>query len=123
MLKRADEFAISHDAVFFDPLVVPLSTGERQGETTLDTIALLKALLNGAKTIIGVSNISFGLPHRPLINRAFLTMAVGAGVDAAILDPTDAGLISELRAAEVVAGRDKRCRRYLNAHNEGCLVH
>jgi 5-methyltetrahydrofolate--homocysteine methyltransferase len=122
MLERAAEFDIPDEAFLFDPLVVPLSTGEKQGKTTLDTIALLKALIDRAKTVIGVSNISFGLPHRSLINRAFLAMAVGAGADAAILDPTDPGLISELRAAEVVAGRDKRCRRYIQAHNNGCLA-
>jgi 5-methyltetrahydrofolate--homocysteine methyltransferase len=122
MLDRAAEFDISPDAFFFDPLVVPLSTGQSQGQTTLDTIALLKTTIKDAKTVIGVSNISFGLPRRSLINRAFLTLAIGAGVDAAILDPTDPGLISQLRAAEVVAGRDKRCRKYIRAHTDGRLV-
>ncbi len=122
ILERAAEFDIPDDALFFDPLVVPLSTGEKQGEITLETIARLEALPGGARTVVGLSNISFGLPHRSLINRAFLTMAVGAGLDAAILDPSDARLISGLKAAELVAGRDRRCRRYVRAHNEGRLV-
>lgn len=122
ILDAAAKHGITSDRLFFDPLVLPLSTGERQGRVTLDTLALLKEGLKGTKTVLGLSNISFGLPRRSLINGAFLTMAIGSGLDAVLLDPTDRKLISHLRAAEVASGRDRRCRRYIKAHTSGVLT-
>ena len=69
----------------------------------------------------GLSNISFGLPARGLINRAFLTLALDAGLDSAIMDPTDRALYEALLAAEVVLGRDRYCLNYTNAYREGRL--
>lgn len=122
ILERASSYEIPNENLLFDPLVLPLSTGEQQGTITLDTISLLKSSLDGVRTVVGLSNISFGLPRRSLINGAFLVLAIGRGADAAIFDPTNAKLLSQLRAAEVVAGRDRRCRRYTRAHNTGQLT-
>jgi len=122
ILEAAMKEGVPNERIYFDPLVLPLSTGEHQGQVTLDTLALLKGILKGTKSVVGLSNISFGLPRRALINGAFLTMAIGAGLDAVILDPTNKKLISSLRAAEVVAGKDRRCRRYLKAHSNGVLA-
>jgi 5-methyltetrahydrofolate--homocysteine methyltransferase len=121
ILDRAAEFGISSERFFFDPLVLPLSTGEKQAQITLDTLKAVRTAIPQAKTVVGLSNISFGLPRRCLINGALLTMAVGMGLDAVILNPTDRKLMSQLRAAELVIGRDRRCRRYIQAHNTGQL--
>jgi len=67
----------------------------------------------GTATICGLSNISFGLPRRKLVNRAFLAMAVGAGLDAAIADPLDSELMDAVRAAALFSGRDPGCARFL----------
>lgn len=67
----------------------------------------------------GLSNISFGLPARSFINRAFLTLALGAGLDSAILDPLDRDLRATLLAAELVLGRDDHCLNYTRAHRAG----
>jgi 5-methyltetrahydrofolate--homocysteine methyltransferase len=71
---------------------------------------------------MGLSNISFGLPGRKLINRSFLLMAVCAGLDAAIMDPTDAKIMSIARVADMLAGRDAMCRGYLKAQRKGNIV-
>jgi 5-methyltetrahydrofolate--homocysteine methyltransferase len=67
----------------------------------------------------GLSNISFGLPARSFINRAFLTLALAAGLDSAILDPLDRGLQAALLAAELVLGRDDYCLGYTRAYRAG----
>ena len=121
ILAESEKNGIPGEHLYFDPLVLPLSTGDRQGRITLDTLALMKEDLKGTNTVMGLSNVSFGLPQRSLINSAFLIMAIGAGLDAVILDPTNHKLVSRLRAAEVVAGNDRRCRRYLKAHTDGKL--
>jgi cobalamin-dependent methionine synthase I len=101
--------------IYFDPLVMPVSTDVRQGMVTLETLREIKARFPGAKTIIALSNVSFGLPRRTLVNQAMLHMAMYLGVDAALVNPLDAGLMAAIRAAEAVTGRDRYCRRYTRA--------
>ena len=97
------------------PLVIPVSTDIRQGLVTLETISRIKAGFKGAKTVMGLSNVSFGLPARPGLNAAFLHMAIFTGLDAAIADPMDEQLMAAVRTAEVLVGKDRHCRRYSRA--------
>jgi 5-methyltetrahydrofolate--homocysteine methyltransferase len=101
--------------VYFDPLVLPVSTDVTQGLVTLDTIKRIKAEFPGAKTIMGLSNISFGLPKRSQLNVGFLHMSALAGLDAAIADPLDQELMTAIKTAQVLLGRDRHCRRYVKA--------
>ncbi len=107
--------------LFFDPLVVPVSTDGSQGMCTLDTLREIKKKFPQAKTTMGLSNISFGLPVRPRVNQAFMHMAVSAGLDSALVNPMDKQMIAAIRTAEVLAGCDRHCRRYLRAAKEGIV--
>jgi 5-methyltetrahydrofolate--homocysteine methyltransferase len=71
---------------------------------------------------MGLSNISFGLPARSFINRAFLTLALQAGLDSAIIDPLDREMAAALVAAELVLGRDRHCLRYTRAFRAGLFA-
>jgi len=73
----------------------------------------------GVHTICGLSNISFGLPKRRLLNRAFVILAISAGMDSFILDPLDKELMSLLIAAEAILGKDEYCMNYIKAFREG----
>ena len=72
----------------------------------------------GVHTICGLSNVSFGLPERKILNRTFAAMAIGHGLDAAICNPMDEDLASALVAADTLAGRDEYCERYLDRFRE-----
>lgn len=104
--------------VYFDPLVIPVSVDQGQARVTLDTIRAIKSEIPGARTVMGLSNISFGLPGRKLLNRAFLAMAAEAGLDAAILDPLDDRTMELARAADVLTGNDRWCRRYSRSYRQ-----
>ena len=129
-LERRDIAARILDAVkkkgfdpsrlYFDPLVRPISTEPQQAAEFLGSIPLIKEL-GGVKTICGLSNISFGLPKRSLVNSAFLTLAASCGLDAAILDPLDKDVSSSIFATEAVLGRDAYCKDYLAAFRKGLL--
>lgn len=108
--------------VFFDPLVLPISVDPSQGLVTLQTIEQIKSRYPDTKTVMGLSNISYGLPERKLINRSFLLMAASAGLDAVILDPLDAKIMSFVKVADMLMGKDPSCRRYLRAHRKGAIV-
>jgi 5-methyltetrahydrofolate--homocysteine methyltransferase len=107
--------SIGYDMIYFDPLVLPVSTDAHHGLLTLETISRIKERFPGSKTVMGLSNVSFGLPNRSRLNRAFLHMALLAGLDAAIADPLDGEFMLEIKTAEVLLGRDRHCRSYLRS--------
>jgi 5-methyltetrahydrofolate--homocysteine methyltransferase len=91
---------------------LPIGTDISQGLVTLGTLAILKKQMPRAKTVMGLSNVSYMLPGRASLNAAFLHMAVAAGLDAVIGDPLDEGLMTAILCAEVLTGKDRHCRRY-----------
>jgi 5-methyltetrahydrofolate--homocysteine methyltransferase len=107
--------------LYFDALIRPVSTEPMQAQEFLASIPMIKKL-DRAKTICGLSNVSYGLPNRSVINATFLSMATQAGLDAAILDPTDKLVHSSLAASRVVMCRDGHCAEYIRAYREGRLV-
>ncbi|MFC1954533.1 dihydropteroate synthase [Chloroflexota bacterium] len=110
------------EQILFDPLVIPVSVDSSQGLVTLKTIESIKNRYPGARTIVGLSNISYGLPNRKLVNRGFLLMAAYAGLDAAILDPLDTRIMSVAKVADTLTNNDKMCRAYIRAHRKGIIV-
>ena len=106
--------------LYFDPLIRPISTEPAQANEFFKSIPMIKSL--GAKTVCGLSNISYGLPNRRLINSTFLAMAVHAGLDAAILDPLDKEAMSILSAARALLDMDEYCADYIKAFREGRLI-
>ncbi len=113
--EKARTLDIPEEHLFFDPLVLPISADDRQGKITLDTLAAVKEAFPGARTTMGLSNVSYGLPGRTALNAAFLQMAVYVGLDAVIMDPLEAVMMDGLRAAEALVGKDRHFRRYTRA--------
>jgi 5-methyltetrahydrofolate--homocysteine methyltransferase len=72
----------------------------------------------GVNTICGLSNISFGLPERHIINRNFLALAMSYGLSGAIMDPTDMNLTSTLLSVEMLLGKDEYCEKFIDAYQE-----
>jgi 5-methyltetrahydrofolate--homocysteine methyltransferase len=122
--RLVDEFNrwdIPLDDCYIDPLVYPLGTNHSSAWETIEAITRIARELPSAHTICGLTNVSYGLPNRGLVNRAFLIACVTRGLDSAILDPTDTQLWSALKAALLVAGRDEFCTEYLDAYRAGRL--
>ncbi|MBN1322200.1 MAG: dihydropteroate synthase [Thermoleophilia bacterium] len=119
LIARTRAAGIDDERVFVDPLAVAVSTRQDGALLALETMTKLRDEFPSIKFGLGLSNVSFGLPARKVLNRVFLTLAVAAGLDMAILDPLDDGLYSELRAAELLLGRDRFCRTYTKAFRTG----
>jgi 5-methyltetrahydrofolate--homocysteine methyltransferase len=122
LMEKFGEAGFSDDDVFFDPCVMPVSTNQAAGADLLDALRELEKRWPATHRIAAVSNVSFGLPVRPLLNRSFLGLAMAAGLDAAILNPLDKGMVQTLRAAGVLLGRDNYCREYLQGYRKGILT-
>jgi cobalamin-dependent methionine synthase I len=116
--EACERWGVLMERVFFDPLVMPIGTDIKQGLVTLETVTEIKKEFPGANTVMGISNISYGLPERKRLNVAFLHMAIYAGLDAAIVDPLEHDIMGEIRTAEVLVGKDRHCRRYTRALRE-----
>ncbi|MDP6380065.1 MAG: dihydropteroate synthase [Phycisphaerae bacterium] len=121
IFEATDAAGIERERVFVDPLVRPISTNPAEAANCLEVIRRIKAECGGAKTICGLSNVSFGLPQRNLLNRAFLALCLGAGLDAALIDPLAPGVMATVLAAEALFGRDEYCMTYIQAERAGKL--
>jgi len=121
ILERAVAYGTPLERIFIDPLALPVSVDTDQGMVTLKALEQIKARYPQAKTTLGLSNASYGLPLRGVINQALLLMAMYIGLDSVILDPLDAKLMARIRAAEVVLGRDPFCKNYLKDYRKGRL--
>jgi cobalamin-dependent methionine synthase I len=109
------------DDVYLDLCVLPVSTGPEHGKALLEAIGQIRERYPGVHISAGVSNVSFGLPVRKLLNEVFLVLLMARGLDAAIVDPCDRQLMMNLKAAEALLGRDEYCVEYLRAYREGKL--
>lgn len=114
IIKRAAEYGITPERILVDCLTLTVSAQPMAGLDTLEAIRQVKARY-GVKTTLGASNVSFGLPERKLLNRTFLAMALEAGLDAPITDPTVADYAETIQAYEVLSGKDTECRGYIGA--------
>ena len=112
----AEAAGVPPSRIFIDPVFSPLATSAEGMRVVLGTIAALRRKYPEHHRIGGLSNISYGLPRRKLINRTFLAMALSHGLDAVICDTTDPALMDTLTASEPLIGNDPGCRRFLQSY-------
>jgi len=121
LVQKVTAAGVSIDDLYIDPLLYPVSTHQLAAVHTIKAIKNIMENHPGVHTTCGLTNVSYGLPERKLINRTFLITAIAYGLDSAILDPTDKKLFSSLKAALAVMGRDSYCMEYLTAFRNGRL--
>lgn len=117
IVERAADHGIPANDIVVDPLVMPIGAINAAGKQVMQIIQRLRTDLK-VNTTCGASNISFGLPNRNGLNAGFLTMAIGAGMTSAITSPLHAEVIQAVMAADVMAGNDPECRRWIRKFRE-----
>lgn len=121
LVGKIKDAGISAADIYVDPCVFPISTDSSYGLAFLEGIQKIKNCCKNVNTVCGLSNISYGLPERKLLNRVFMVMSAFAGIDALIIDPCDENMIANLIAAETLLGQDEFCMNYIKAYREGDL--
>lgn len=116
ILKRAVEYGIPKEDVFIDCLTLTASAEQDGVMETLKALRRVRAEL-GLQTVLGVSNISFGLPNREMITRTFLTMALQDGLTLPIINPNIESIMGAVRAYKLLAGIDRDCIEFVNAYS------
>ncbi|MEL7565550.1 MAG: methyltetrahydrofolate cobalamin methyltransferase [Dehalobacterium sp.] len=118
MVHKAQKFDITPDRMHIDPLVLALSADNKSLLNFTETLKMVKELFPAIKVTSGLSNISFGMPLRKVVNQSFLTIALFTGMDSAIMDPCNRDMMAALLATEALLGRDRFCRNYSNAYRK-----
>ncbi|MBA7664748.1 5-methyltetrahydrofolate:corrinoid/iron-sulfur protein co-methyltransferase [subsurface metagenome] len=119
MVNLLDKEGVEHKDIFIDPLVRPIGVDQKAGELFLEALEKVKKNLPSVSTIAGVSNVSFGLPKRKSLNRAFLVLALQRGLDAAMLDPLDKEIMAAVHSSEALLGKDPSLKNYLTFIRSG----
>lgn len=122
LVDGLEDIGIKRGSVYIDPLIQPVSTDTTKGIMAMDSVRGIMSELPGVHAICGLSNISYGLPQRKIINRTFLTLLMCAGVDAAIIDPLDDKIMAVLKTTEMLMGNDEYCANYLKDVRAGQIV-
>jgi len=121
IMAKASQYGISEKRIYIDPLVEMLCTTD-DGEGVLLVLDVMKHIKKTHPNVHisgAVSNISFNLPVRRLVNQAFAALAINAGMDCAVLDPLSQDLRGVILAAEAMLGHDDYCAEYVSAYREG----
>ena len=117
IVERAEDHGIARENVIVDPLIMPVGAINLAGRSALALVRRLREELK-VNTTCGASNISFGLPNRHTMNAAFLSMAVGAGMTSAIMNPLHVEEMGAIMGADVMMGTDPECRRWIKRYRE-----
>lgn len=119
VMAQTRKAGMADNQVHIDPLASALATENNSGHVTWETMRAVRSEFPEAKFAVGLSNISFGLPARTLVNKVFLALCLAEGLDMAIMDPNDRGLMETLFATQAVLGQDRFCMKYTRAFKAG----
>ena len=121
IISAAGRLSIPIDHLYVDPLIQPVCTMPGDIVSVLDTVEAVRKAYPEIHIVCGLSNVSFGMPKRALLNRTFLALMMRAGLDAAIMDALEQGIVPTVLAMEVLLGRDEYCLNYISASRAGKL--
>ena len=119
LMEKAKEYGIKPSRLHIDPLVEMLCTSEDGISMVVEVIKTVKEKQPSIHVTGAVSNISFNLPVRKLLNQAFLVLAMNAGMDSGVMDPTNRDMMGMMYATEAMLGLDDYCMEYIGAYREG----
>ncbi len=119
IMLKAGQYGLATQSLHIDPLVVTLATDPAALATFAECARVIKNEYPDIHITSGLSNISFGLPGRRVINQAALVLALNAGMDSAIVDPADQAMAGLIYAAEALLQKDKRCKKYIQGFRKG----
>ncbi len=119
LLQKAGEAGLKPEDLYIDVAVMAIAVNTRAADKVMESIRLIKEYEPGVHTVCAVSNISFGLPQRRLLNRTFIPMLAGAGADTFIVDMRDNHTMAAVIATEALLGNDEFCMNYIRAYREG----
>ena len=117
IVERAEQYGIKRKDIFIDCLSLTVSAQQDEALETIKAIKMVKEKL-GCKTILGVSNISFGIPNRQALNNTYLNLALGSGLDLPIINTENKAMVESVYAYKVISNMDKGCVEYIEKYKD-----
>lgn len=121
LVNKLTAEGIAMKDIFVDPLIRPIGTNSEYGLIALQTIQKIRSEFPDVHITCGLSNISFGIPVRKLMNQTFIVAAMTQGLDSAIMDPFDQKLMASIYACDALLGQDEYCVEYISQYREGAF--
>ncbi len=121
LVEKACETGIPLSSIYVDPLVMALSADVTAGVIVIDVLKGMSERWPDLNSTCGLSNISFGLPNRGLVNRTYLSVLAANGLSSAIIDPLDKKMMAQVAALSALLGKDDYCMEYITAFRAGKL--
>lgn len=121
MVEKAAKYGITPDRIHLDPCLLALATDNESYINFIKDIKVIRAVYPDIHITSGLSNISFGLPGRAQVNRTFMALAIQAGMDSAVMDPTNKDMMATIFATYALLGHDRNCRSYSKAFRAGII--
>jgi 5-methyltetrahydrofolate--homocysteine methyltransferase len=121
LVAELNKIGIPTANIYVDPLVQPISTDATKGVMVLHAVRAIKVEFPEVHITGGLSNISYGLPQRHIINRTFVTLMMASGMDSAIIDPLDKKIMATIKTADMLLGYDNYCMNYLKGVRAGVI--
>lgn len=122
LVKALEGIGMKHEDIYIDPLIQPISTDITKGNMVLAAVREIKTLYPAVHITGGLSNISYGLPERKIINRTFVALMMAAGMDSAIIDPLDQKIMATIKTADMLLGNDNFCMEFLKGVRAGQIL-
>lgn len=119
LITGLQEAGFAQDEIHVDPLIQPISTDQTNGFIVLEAVRRIREEYPDVHFTCGLSNVSYGLPERQVVNRSFLALLMGAGLDGAIVDPLDQKLMATAKTVDMLLGEDEFCAAYLDGVRAG----
>ncbi len=119
IIKKLVNEGVELKDIYIDPLIKPISTGAKHGTEVLEAVSIIMKKYPGVHTVCGLTNISYSLPARHVINRTFMIQTMTHGMDSFILDPTNKELKGAFMASYALLGHDRFCKKYIDAFRGG----
>ncbi|MEL4105581.1 methyltetrahydrofolate cobalamin methyltransferase [Oscillospiraceae bacterium WX1] len=118
VVETAAKYDITPDRIHIDPLITAISADNNSVINFADTVKEVKAMYPTIKITAAISNISFGMPLRKVLNQHFYALAAYIGLDSAVMDPCNRDLYTSMLVTETLLGRDRLCRKFTNAYRK-----
>ncbi len=119
LIENLTKQGVEPDRILLDPLVRPIGTNSIYGKIVLNLLRRITEQFPEVHKVCGLSNVSFGLPGRKIVNRSFILMAMACGLDSVIIDPLDKVMMAQIKAGEALLGKDPYCMNYIGAARRG----
>ncbi len=119
LVPELEKLGVSRERIYLDTVLTAVSTGDDAALASFDINRRIHQNFKGVNTICGLSNVSFGLPNRSLINSVYIALAMESGLNAAICNPLNERLMETIFATDVLLGRDPWCQKYTSAIRSG----